>query len=785
MNVPELGAFLRGNPRRLHFIGINGCGMSGIAKLCLARGHRVTGSDLSPNGVAEKLRQVGATVFHGHDAANLGDADLVVYTSAVKLDNPELREAQRMHVPTVRRALALAAWMNGTRGIGVSGTHGKTTTSAMIAHALVRADARPSWCIGAHIPVLGDNAAAGTSDLFVAEVDESDGTLTAFESTFGVITNIEEDHLDFFSDLQAIMDAFRQFAGQTKDTLFVCADDKHALRVADEIRRRGAPRVVTYGFNPEADFRVAGLVRDGFTSGFEVVHGGQRLGRLSLIIPGEQNVVNACGAVAVAVTLGMPFAKVAAALGEFTGAARRFQRKFEGRDILVIDDYAHHPTEIKATLAAARGLGRRRVLAAFQPHRYTRTKLLKEQFATAFGEADELFLTDIYAASEPPIEGIDGRSLFDAIQRAGHTNVEFIADLSSLAARLHERAGAGDVILILGAGDIDKVADDLAARLRGGPGARPASLPHKLGPQEADMVFEEFRKHLSADSVLKRDEPMSRRTTLRVGGNADCYIEPATEADLGAVLRICRARAMPFFLIGRGSNLLVKDTGIRGAVIKLASPLFSKIEIVGELIHCGAGARLKEVVNACRRAELAGLEFLEGIPGSVGGALRMNAGAMGQWMFEVVQRVRFMDYGGAVHERNAGEIYVEYRGCPLFRDHIALGATLRGTPGTREQIMSRLKAFEEKRWGSQPHQSSAGCIFKNPKEIPAGKLIDELGLKGIAVGKARVSEVHGNFIVNEGGATATDVLQLIRLIQDKAEKERGIKLEPEVMIVGE
>lgn len=782
MNVPELSAFLRGNPRRLHFIGINGCGMSGIAKLCLARGHRVTGSDLSPNGEADKLRQLGATVFHGHDAANLGDADLVVYTSAVKLDNPELREAQRMHVPTVRRAFALAAWMNGARAVGVSGTHGKTTTSAMIAHALRRAEARPSWCIGAHIPALGDNAAAGASDLFVAEVDESDGTLTAFEPTFGVITNIEEEHLDFFSDLQAIMDAFRQFAGQTKDTLFVCADDKHALRVADGIRRRGAPRVVTYGFNPEADFRVAGLVRDGFTSDFEVIQGTQRLGRVSLVIPGEQNVVNACGAVAVAVTLGMPFAKVASALGEFTGAARRFQRKFEGRDILVIDDYAHHPTEIKATLAAARGLGRRRVLAAFQPHRYTRTKLLKEQFATAFGEADELFLTDIYAASEPPIEGIDGRSLFDAIQRAGHPRAQFVADIGELAARLHATASPGDVILTLGAGDIYRVADDLAARLRGGMGTG-ASV--SVEPREAGMVFEEFRKHLSADSVLKRDEPMSRRTTLRVGGNADFYIEPATEADLGAALRICGARATPFFLIGRGSNLLVKDTGIRGAVIKLASPLFSKIEIVGELIHCGAGARLKEVVNACKRAELAGLEFLEGIPGSVGGALRMNAGAMGQWIFEVVQRVRFMDYGGAIHERNAGEIYVEYRGCPLFRDHIALGATLRGTPGTREQIMSRLRAFEEKRWGSQPHQSSAGCIFKNPKEIPAGKLIDELGLKGTAVGKARVSEVHGNFIVNEGGATATDVLRLIRLIQDRAEKERGIKLEPEVMIVGE
>jgi len=780
MNVADLSNLLRGNPRTLHFIGIGGSGMSGLARLCIALGHRVTGSDLVANGVVARLRELGSLVHEGHRAENIGSADLVVYSSAVKRDNPELVEAARMHVPATRRAHLLSALMKGRTGVAISGMHGKTTTSSMIAHALRANDCQPSYCIGAHIPVLGGSAENGSGPHFVAEVDESDGTLIAFKPAFAIMTNIEEEHLDFFVDLQAIIDTFMQFAGSATHGIFYCADDKHATRVATALRKKDGPSIISYGFNPKADYRIANLQRSGFTSTFEIVHHDQRLGHISLAIPGEQNVVNACGAAAVALTLGLKFGQVAAALATFTGAARRFERKYEGDNILVIDDYAHHPTEIKATINAARGLGRQRVIAAFQPHRYTRTKFLKEQFATSFGNVDELFLADIYAASEPPIEGIDGRSLFKAIQSAGQHNVRFEADLKKLALRLYETVRPGDVVLTMGAGDIYKVALHLVAMLHDGPWKASAPMP-----EQEESIHEEFKRELSNKSVVTRNAPMAKLTTLRVGGNAQFYIEPANEADLGAALRICQRQSIPFFLIGRGSNLLIKDTGIRGAVIKLAAEEFVKIDIDGELVHCGAGARLKEVVNLCKQHELAGLEFLEGIPGSVGGALRMNAGAMGQWMFEVVQRVRFMDFSGNVQERPASEVHVEYRGCPLFRDHIALAATLKGVHSSKEQIANRLKAFAEKRWSSQPPQPSAGCIFKNPKEIPAGKLIDELGLKGTKVGKAKVSDVHGNFIVNEGGATASDVLKLIELVKTKALKERGIKLETEVIILGD
>jgi UDP-N-acetylmuramate--alanine ligase len=331
----------------------------------------------------------------------------------------------------------------------------------------------------------------------------------------------------------------------------------------------------------------------------------------------------------------------------------------------------------------------------------------------------------------------------------------------------------GDWVLFLGAGDITKAAHELAAELREEP----------VTPNE--NLLAELSGLLSAASIVKRDEPLAKRTTLRVGGKADFYVEPAYEDDLACVLKFCSRHQLKFTLLGRGSNLLIKDGGIRGVVICLGHPNFSRLEITGDRMHAGAGVRLKAVAVEARRAALTGLEFLEGIPGSVGGSMRMNAGAMGSWLFDVVERIRFMDYEGNVQERNASEVNVEYRGCPMFKDHIALGAVLKGVLASKEAVTARMEQFSAKRWESQPKESSAGCIFKNPKTIPAGKLIDELGLKGTRVGGAMVSDVHGNFIVNDGHATARDVLNLIEVIKDRARSARGIELETEVEILGE
>ncbi len=290
---------------------------------------------------------------------------------------------------------------------------------------------------------------------------------------------------------------------------------------------------------------------------------------------------------------------------------------------------------------------------------------------------------------------------------------------------------------------------------------------------------------LSGETVVRVGEPLAKRTTLRVGGPADYYVEPASEADLSRLLQYCKEQNLKFTVLGRGSNLLIRDGGIRGVVICLNHANFSRLEIKGDRIHAGAGVKLKALAVEARRAGLAGLEFLEGIPGSLGGSLRMNAGAMGSWLFDILEQVRYMAPCGEVHEKPAAEIPAEYRGCPLFRTHLALGAVLRGTPAEPAAIAACMAQYSEKRWGSQPKEPSAGCIFKNPQEIPAGRLVDELGLKGTRVGGAVVSAEHGNFIINDGTATAKDVLALIALLKEKVKAARGVDLHTEVEILGE
>ena len=304
--------------------------------------------------------------------------------------------------------------------------------------------------------------------------------------------------------------------------------------------------------------------------------------------------------------------------------------------------------------------------------------------------------------------------------------------------------------------------------------------PMNAAAQQAQLLAGQ----LSAASVVRANEPLAKRTTLRVGGPADLYVEPASEADLAATLRFAAEQTLPFFVLGRGSNLLIRDGGVRGIVICLAQPHFTRIEVDGLPMRCGAGAKLKDVANEAKRNGIAGLEFLEGIPGCVGGALRMNAGAYGGAMFEVIESLRFMDFAGAAQDVPAERIQVSYRSCPFFKSHIALGAVLKGRPGERAAIEQRMAECSQKRWSSQPKAPSAGCAFKNPAAIPAGRLVEELRLKGTRVGGAMVSLEHGNFIVTDNTATARDVLELMELIKQRAQAERGIALETEVQIIG-
>jgi UDP-N-acetylenolpyruvoylglucosamine reductase len=840
-----------------YLVGIGGCGMSGLAHLLLDLGWRVAGSDLVAGDETRQLQERGAAIHLGHHAEQLAAARpaLVIYSSAMRLDNPELQAAEQRQIPIARRAVLLAALVNRQRGICVAGMHGKTTTSALLAFALENLSANPSYAVGALVPQLRRHARlpqsragvpparsrvsgssaeskskeqrtshgqAGRLPYFVAEADESDGTLSEFRPHHAIVLNVDAEHLDYYANLDAICREFASFAQQTRETLVFCADD---ARLAELFARQ--PGTVSYGFHPLANYRIVipGRMRlppnpdpSGEKMGsagaspshalasrlapqalFEVWHAGLKFGDFTLRLIGEKNISNAGAVIALLHRLGYASDAIARAIADFTGAARRQQELFRDARFRVFDDYGHHPAEIEATLKAFKTLGARRLLVAFQPHRYTRTQALMSEFATCFGQADLLWVTDIYAASEPEIPGVTSARLVEAIKAAQVSNesrssgresahlssagdqsrhtsaatIEYIPTLSALRRAVRAAMLPGDVVLFLGAGDITKAAHELAAELR------------EESVSSNEQLLAELTKSLSPESIVRRDEPLAKRTTLRVGGRADYYVEPASEDDLSRVLKFCAERHLKFTMLGRGSNLLIKDGGIRGVVICLNHPNFSRLEIIGDKLHCGAGVKLKAISVEARRAGLAGLEFLEGIPGSLGGSMRMNAGAMGSWLFDVVEKIRFMDYSGLAHERMASEVNVEYRGCPLFKTHIALGAVLKGTPATRETVAARMEQFSARRWESQPKEPSAGCIFKNPKTIPAGKLIDELGLKGTRVGGAMVSDVHGNFIVNDGSATATDVLSLIDVVKQRVKSARGIELETEVEILGE
>ncbi len=699
----DLAKFLTQERHDIHLVGVAGSGMSGIAGLLLQLGHQVSGSDKLDSLETDRLQRLGLKFYQQHRAADARDAELVIYSSAIKKDNPILKSAQENGKRTVRRAEALAAIMAAKRGILVVGMHGKTTTSAMSAHVLREGGLHPSHYVGAEIPILGTNAHwDGRGDFFVAEGDESDGTIALFHPEHALILNIEEEHLDFYADLTAIEKVFRQLLAQTTGKVFYCADEPNATRIC-----RSSDRVVCYGLSDEADYRATDIELRDFSSVFSVYRGKEKLGEAVLNVPGEHNVRNALGVIALATELGVAFEKIAKSLTKFQHARRRFEIKYDSPRVVI---------------------------------------------------------TDVYGSNESPMPGVTGQLIVDEIAAHGHCGVSYQPRLEWVHRDVGNLLESGDLVLSLGAGNIHEQLSILAADL---------------------VIAEKLKEIVGEGGDVRLYEPLSKHTTLRVGGPAQFWVEPRNETALSELIRFCRRDNLPLFVIGRGSNLLVRDGGIRGVVVHPSGGNFDKIDIHGNEITAGVGAKLKEIAYAARAADLGGLEWMEGIPGAVGGALRMNAGAMGAQTFEKVVRVRYLDGEGNAHDKNRDELEVHYRHFPLLEQNFAVSATFRGSPAPREQIESRLRESQEKRRTTQPIAKSAGCIFKNPEKCPAGKLVDELGLKNSSIGKARVSEVHGNFIVNDGGATATEMLELIDRIKQAAKTKRGIELETEVQIVGE
>ncbi len=511
--------------KRFHFVGIGGVGMSALAKILIERGFEVSGSDMKDSATLEMLRGLGAKIFVGHKAKNILDehsdpvVDAVVCSSAIPADNPEVVAAGKFKIPKLHRSDINAYLLNAKRGIAVAGSHGKTTTTSMIGYVLHSAGVDPTIIIGGESTDLGTGAILGKSDWLVTEADESDGTFVTLKPSIAVVTNIEDDHLDHYGTLEKICAAFKVFINnidRDKGVAVLCYDNENLRALAEKIDRK----IISYGIEHAADFTARNIRTTTKGISFEAVHGENILGRVQLAIHGRHNVLNALATIATALHVGVSFAKIADGLSTFHGAKRRFQTKGRARNILVVDDYAHHPTEIAATLKAAREIKPRKLVCIFQPHRYSRTQLLLKEFGTAFREADELILTDVYSAGEEKISGVSGESILREVLRTTNQAVSYIPRREDIAAAIKDRLSPGDMVITMGAGDIFKTGEELLEMLRdfsgrkvvvvcGGPSTE-AEVSRRTGKAIADAL-----KSKNYDVELMELNPQTFAQTIR------------------------------------------------------------------------------------------------------------------------------------------------------------------------------------------------------------------------------------------------------------------------------
>lgn len=465
--------------KRVHFVGIGGSGMSGIAEVLLNLGYRVAGSDLTESETTQRLQRLGAEVFIGHRPENLKDADVVVVSSAVRVDNPEVVSAHERIIPVIPRAEMLAELMRMKYGVAVAGTHGKTTTTSMIATVLTHGGLDPTAVIGGKLNIFKSNAKLGQGEFLVAEADESDGSFLRLSPTIAVVTNIDPEHLDHYRDLEEIKNAFLEFVNKVPfyGLAVLCLDQENVQALIPQLRKR----YVTYGLSSQANFRAADVTFRGLTTTFRAFANNKELGPISIQMPGLHNVYNALATLATASELDLDFQAIQEALASFSGVQRRFQIKGEWGGVMVVDDYGHHPTEIKATLIAAKEGWGRRTVVVFQPHRYTRTRHLFKDFLTSFNQADVLFLTEIYPAGEDPIPEVSIQGLYEGIKGHGHKDVTLIEDKSQIVERLLPRLRPGDMVVTLGAGDVWKVGEVLIQRLQKRQKARGKGTVHRCG----------------------------------------------------------------------------------------------------------------------------------------------------------------------------------------------------------------------------------------------------------------------------------------------------------------
>ena len=767
-------------PATIHFVGVGGIGMSGLARILKVAGYAVTGSDAVASDQTASLTGEGIPVAIGHaDVNGARTADLLVISAAVREENPEVQAATEAKVPVVKRAALLGLLADRHRSIAVAGSHGKSTTSGMITAALISLGADPTYAIGATLAMTGTNAAAGSGGEMVVEADEYDHSFLALRPELAIITNIDFDHPDIFADQDAYDSAFARFVAQVRagGTLVIPADDDACARIVRRADFNRQIQLVTFGESGSPGWLLAG---DGAAWNVTPPEGASV--PLRLAVPGRHNARNATAAMAAICGLGYEPAAVAAALSTYTGVGRRFERKGQAADVTIIDDYAHHPREIEATIDAARNrFPAHRIWAVFQPHTYSRTKALLDDFGRALSNADKAVILDIYPARETENLGVSSADLWRRV--AGSTVVSTPRAAAELLAR---ETRSGDIVLTMGAGDVTLTGPMLLDHLRAASDNRrpPAGASGPAIPGQPDL------------KVLV-DSPMALHTTWRIGGPADFLVRTPNPDAMRAALAWGASEGMPVTVIGGGSNLLVGDGGIRGLVVLARTPGQRAEALIAAtdradhvVVSIGAQAPLSWAGRYAAEHGWAGLDWGVGLPGTIGGATVNNAGAHGTELKDYLNHVVVVDNAGNIATHSAQWLKPSYRltsikAQPRPRPLHVLQSVFhlpKGDPATLVTLAEEHAMFRKT---TQPTGACAGSTFANPPGDFAGRLLEDAGLKGYQIGNVRFSAKHANWIVNSGNASAADVRALIAHARHVVHERFGVDLRQEIEELGE
>jgi UDP-N-acetylmuramate--alanine ligase len=730
-----------------YYIGIGGCGMAALAKIYLEKHDIVRGSDMMDSTVVERLRKQGASIHIGHNAENIGpDIDYVVVSTAIRENNPEYQRAIELGLTVLHRSQALEILTKEKKSVNIAGSHGKTTTSSMLSSLLLQSQMSPTCVVGGYMERMQGNGTYGQDDYMVAEADESDGSFLNLRSHVAVVTNIEDDHLEHYGSMENMERAFLRF--------IMTADQDGAVVLGIDCPRvrklaQGQKGAITFALSEPADYMAKNVHYENGRQVFDVMHDGEVEISLSIHMPGRHNVLNALCSFACARYLGRTAEEIRKYFWNYQGVGRRFQLKGEAGGVTIVDDYAHHPSEIRSLLEGARESGYRRLVGLFQPHRYTRTKQLMPEFADALTLCDTAYVCDIYSAGEDPIDGISSSRL---VELASSKNIRYVGDINEMALAAIREAEHGDLILTIGAGNITEMGDAILANLG-------------------------FRQETGLKPGISE---LASRNSWRVGGRCAIFLEPENE---GQLVDLSSQAREDWIFLGNGSNVLFSDELLKRPLLYIGKKV-SQVKIVDDIIEAQTGITLALLAQRAMDAGLSGLEELSCIPGTLGGAIYMNAGVKGKCIWDLVEQVR-VAREGRVLTLSADEAEATYRHTRFMEDvipSIILDAKLKLVKDKKEKIASRMRDAKMLR-KSQPTGHSAGSTFKNPPGQSAGHLIEECGLKGYILGQAQISPIHANFIMNLGGAKAKDIRELIQLCQKRVQAEFGITLETEVELI--